>query len=47
MESMLNKEEVAPLLEQLQIKHAPKFILMDEKGTYYDRRNWHNDSLKF
>ena len=37
---------VAPLLEQLQIKHAPKFILMDEKGTYYDRRNWHHDFLK-
>ena len=38
---------VAPLLDQLQVKHAPKFILMDEKGTYYDRSNWINDSLKF
>ena len=28
---------VAPLLEQLQVKHAPKFILMDEKGTNYDQ----------
>ena len=33
---------VAPLLEQLQVKHAPKFILMDEKGTLYDRTNWKN-----
>ena len=38
---------VAPLLEELQVKHAPKFILMDEKGTYYDRTNWKKDYFKF
>jgi hypothetical protein len=38
---------VAPLLEQLQVKHAPKFILMDEKGTYYDRTNRKKDYFKF
>ena len=33
---------IAPLLELLEISHAPKFILMDENGKLYDRSNWKN-----
>ena len=38
----VSSSAVAPLLDQLQIKHAPKFILMDENGKHYDRSNWKN-----
>ena len=38
---------LASLLDQLQIKHAPKFILMDEQGKLYDRTNWKRDYFKF